>query len=306
MMGIMETVTSRDGTPIAYERGGEGPPLVMVHGTTADHSSWEPVLPELRKHFTVYAMDRRGRGESGGGGGAGYDIESEFEDLIAIIDSIDGPVDLFGHSYGAICVLEAALRSSQVRRLVLYEGTFPAPEGTELYPPEALDRVQSSLKAGDREGALTTFYRDIVLMSSEEIEMFRSLPLWPARVALAPPIPHEMRAFESYVSNFDPAKLSNLRTPTLLLLGGDSPAIEKAAAEDLDAALPDSRIVVMPNQEHLAHRTAPELFAREVVQFLIQAQGASGESRGGDTKDDAPQTETSLSAVIAHPTPTGK
>ena len=290
-MDNMEMVTSRDGTPIAYERGGEGPPPVLVHGTTSDHSTWELVQPELHKHFTVYAMDRRGRGESGGG--SAYNIEREFEDVVEIIDSIDGPVDLFGHSYGAICVLEAALRSNQVRRLVLYEGTFPVPEGTELYPPGALDRVRSSLKAGDREAALTTFYRDIVLMSPEEIEMFRSLPLWPARVALAPTIPHEMRAFESYTFAFDPAKLSNLRTPTLLLLGGDSPAIEKAAAEALDAALPDSRIVVMPDQAHLAHRTAPELFAREVVQFLLQAQRVSGPSGGGDTKEDAPQTETS-------------
>jgi pimeloyl-ACP methyl ester carboxylesterase len=268
-MGSMETVTSRDGTPVAYERGGEGPPLVLVHGTTADHLTWELVQPELRKHFTVYAIDRRGRGESGSG--SAYDIEREFEDVVAVIDSIGVPADLLGHSYGAICALEAALRSSRVRRLILYEGTFPVPEGTELYPPEALDRVRSQLEAGDQEGALTTFYRDIVLMSPEELEMMRSLPVWPARVALAPTIPHEMRAFESYISDFDPARLGNLRTPALLLLGGDSPAPEKAAAEALDAALPDSRIVVMPHQAHIAHRTAPDLFAREVVQFLTQA-----------------------------------
>jgi pimeloyl-ACP methyl ester carboxylesterase len=270
-MGSMKTVTSRDGTPIAYERGGEGPPLVLVHGTTADHLTWELVLPELQKHFTVYAIDRRGRGESGGDGGSAYDIEREFEDVVAVIDSIGGTVGLLGHSYGAICALEGALRSSRVRGLILYEGTFPVPEGTELYPPEALDSIRSSLKAGDREGALTTFYRDIALLSPEEIEMLRSLPVWPARVALAPTIPHEMRAFESYVSDFDPARLGSLWTPTLLLLGGDSPALEKAAAEALDAALPDSRIVVMPHQAHIAHRTAPDLFAREVVQFLTQA-----------------------------------
>ncbi|MDQ5826723.1 MAG: alpha/beta hydrolase [Chloroflexota bacterium] len=258
-MGSMETVTSRDGTPIAYKHSGEGPPLVLVHGTTSDHSTWELVLPELQKHFTVYAMDRRGRGESGDGGGSAYDIEREFEDVIAVIDSIDGTVGLLGHSYGAICALEGALRNSRVRGLVLYEGTFPVPEGTELYPPEILDSIRSSLKAGDREGALTTFYRGIAMISPEEIEMLRSLPVWQAPVALAPTIPHEMRAFESYVSNFDPARLANLRTPTLLLLSGDSPALERAAAEVLDAALPDSRIVVIPNQAHLAHRTAPEL-----------------------------------------------
>ena len=270
-MGSMETVTSRDGTPIAYERSGEGPPLVLVHGTTSDHSTWELVLPELQKHFTVYAMDRRGRGESGNGDSSTYDIEREFEDVVALINSIDGTVGLLGHSYGAICALERALRSGRVRGLVLYEGTFPVPEGTELYPPEALESVRSSLKAGDREGALTIFYHDIALISPEEIEMLRSLPIWAARVALAPTIPQEMRAFESYVSNFDPARLGNLRTPTLLLLGGDSPPLERAAAESLDSALPDGQIVVMPHQAHLAHRTAPELFAREVVRFLKQA-----------------------------------
>lgn len=218
--------------------------MVLVHGTTADCSTWEPVLPELHKHFAVYAMDRRGRGESGGG--SAYDIEREFEDVVAVIYSIGGTVGLLGHSYGAICALEGALRSGRVRRLVLYEGGIPVPEGTELYPPEVLDGIRSSLEAGDREGALTTFYRDIAMLSPEEIGMLRSLPVWPARVALAPTIPHEMRAYESYVSNFDPARLGGLRTPTLLLLGSESPALERAAAEALNAALPDSRIVVMP------------------------------------------------------------
>ena len=271
-MGSMETVTSRDGTPIAYERSGEGPPLVLVHGTTSDRSTWDLVLPELQNHFTVYAMDRRNRGKSRDGGGGSYDIEREFEDLIALVDAIGEPANLLGHSYGAICALEAALRSPQVSRLVLYEGTFPVPEGTKLYPPGALDSVRTQLEAGELEGALTTFYRDIAMISDEEIEMLRSLPAWPARVALAPTIPHEMHAFESYVSNFDPARLANLRTPTLIMLGGDNPALERAAAEALDAALPGSQIVVVPHQAHIAHRTAPEVFVGEVVQFLKPAQ----------------------------------
>ena len=79
-MSSIETVTSRGGTPIAYKRGGEGPPLVLLHGTTADHSTGEHVLPELQQHFTIYAMERRGRGESGDGGGSAYDIECEFEE----------------------------------------------------------------------------------------------------------------------------------------------------------------------------------------------------------------------------------
>jgi pimeloyl-ACP methyl ester carboxylesterase len=81
----METVTSRDGTPIAYELSGEGPPLALVHGMTADHSTWQLVLPDLSEHFTVYAMDRRGRGESGDAA-ADYSLEREVEDVVALID----------------------------------------------------------------------------------------------------------------------------------------------------------------------------------------------------------------------------
>ena len=145
----METVISSDGTPIAYERSGEGPPLVLVHGMVSSHRTWELVLPELRKHFTAYAMVRRGRGESDDAG-ADYSLEREVEDVVALIDSTDGPVSLLGHSHGAILVLEAALRrTDRVRRLVLYEGGFPRPEGTQLYSPEALDAVRSRLEAGD-------------------------------------------------------------------------------------------------------------------------------------------------------------
>jgi len=291
-MGGMVTVTSRDGTPIAYERSGNGPPLVLVHGTTSDRTTWDLVLPELQKHFTVYAMDRRGRGESRDGGSS-YDIEREFEDLIALIDSIGEPADLLGHSYGAICALEAALRSPRVRRLVLYEGTFPVPKRTEMYPPGALDSVRTQLKAGDQEGALTTFYRDIAMISPEEIEVLRLLPVWQSRVALAPTIPHEMRAFEDYVSDFGPTRLANLRTPTLLMLGGDSPPFEKAAAGALNAALPNGRIAVVPHQAHLAHRTAPGVFVREVASFLVQAEheSAGGARQGIDPGWPCPREE---------------
>ena len=265
----METVTSRDGTPIAYERTGEGPPLVMVHGMTSTHRSWE-LLPKLREHFTVYAMERRGRGESGDA--ADYSLDREVEDVVALVDSIgEGPVDLLGHSHGAILVLEAALRRAErVRRLVLYEGSLPFPEGTELYRSEALEAVRERLGAGDEEGALLTFYREIAMVSPEDIEMVRSLPQYPTLVAMAPTIPRELQAEEGYYAKFDPARMGGFRVPTLVLVGGESPEFEKAAAEALEAALPDGRLVVLPGEGHIAHRTAPELFEREVLRFLLE------------------------------------
>ena len=258
----METITSTDGTMIAYQRSGVGPPLVLVHGTTADHTRWVPVLPAFEQHFTVYAVDRRGRG--GSGDAEQYAIEREFDDIVALVNSIEEPVFLLGHSYGAICSLEAARRTSHLRKLVLYEP--PIPTGFEIYPHEVLSRIQALLDEGDREGALITFMQDIVHVPPHEMEILRSAPSWQARIAAAHTIPREMRGSNEYV--FEPARFSSMTTSTLLLLGGDSPVFFKAAIEAVHAALPECQVVVMPGQQHTAMNTAPELFTREVLEFL--------------------------------------
>src|SRR5581483_11512741 len=110
-------VSSPDGARLAVWRSGEGPPLVLVHGTTVSHSDWLPVLPALRRQFTVYAMDRRGIGASEDA--EPYALEREFEDVAAVVESVGEPVFLLGHSFGALCSLEAALRTKNIRKLVL-------------------------------------------------------------------------------------------------------------------------------------------------------------------------------------------
>lgn len=111
----MEQVTSTDGTAIAFWRSGAGQPLLLVHGTTADHRRWSGISPHLERHFTVYAMDRRGRG--GSSDSPDYDIMREAEDVAAVVEAMGEPVSILGHSYGAICSLEAALLTDKVRRL---------------------------------------------------------------------------------------------------------------------------------------------------------------------------------------------
>jgi pimeloyl-ACP methyl ester carboxylesterase len=260
----MEKVTSHDGTLIAYHRSGAGPPLVLVQGTgSADPRAWTAILPALEEHFSVYAVDRRGRG--GSGDGETYTIEREFEDIAAVIDAAGEPANLLAHSFGGIPALEAALLTGNLRKLVLYEGV-PIP-GVPMFPEGVIDRLQALLDAGDRDGVLTTFMREVVRMPPHAFEQLRSSPAWPARVAAAHTLPREMRALERY--RFDAQRFKDLHTPTLLLLGGDSPHFVKAATEAVDGALPDSRIVVMPGQEHIAMYTAPELFLHEVLAFLI-------------------------------------
>src|SRR5918995_2210985 len=138
--GQVETITSKDGTQIAYRRSGEGPPLVLVHGAASDRGRWSPVLPALEERFTVYAIDRRGRG--GSGDADGYTMEREAEDIASVVDSIGEPVNLLGHSYGALASLEAALLARNVLKLVLYDLGIEV-AGQEIYPHEVIDRLEA-------------------------------------------------------------------------------------------------------------------------------------------------------------------
>jgi pimeloyl-ACP methyl ester carboxylesterase len=153
-----QSVTSKDGTPIAYWTSGNGPPLVLVHGTPADHTRWHPVLPAFEQHFSVCAVDRRGRGGSGDPEDD-YAIEREFEDISAVVDSLGEPTILLGHSYGALCALEAALLTTNVRTLVLYEPGIEV-AGEQIYPQEVIERLEALLEVGDREGVVT-FMREV-------------------------------------------------------------------------------------------------------------------------------------------------
>ena len=261
----MKYVTSKDGIPIAYERRGRGQPLVLIHGAAADHTRWEPVLPGLEKEFTVYAADRRGRGQSGDGDS--YAIELEYRDVAAVVDSIPGPVDLLGHSYGAVCSLEASLKTSNLRKLVLYEPPIPT-DVKKKSPPDAVDRMNSYLNVGEREKALLIFLREIVGIPQDEMDILRSLPSWSSRLASAHTIPREEASLGPYT--LKPERFSRMKTPTLLLLGGDSPPFFRAAIETLKKAIPNSRIAIIPGQRHAAMDTAPELFLHEVVGFLTE------------------------------------
>jgi pimeloyl-ACP methyl ester carboxylesterase len=254
---------SVDGTSIAYWRSGEGSPLVLVHGTAADHSRWAPVLPAFEQRFTVYAIDRRGRGASGDSGD--YAIEREFEDVGAVVDSLGESVNLLGHSYGALCALEAALLAKNVRKLVLYDPGIEV-VGEEIYPPEVIERLEALLKAQDRDGVVETTMREVAGLPPETVEYMRSQPVWQARVDAAHTIPRELRAVKAY--RLDAERFGDLGVPTLLLSGGDSPAALRKAGEAVDEALPDSRLVVMPGQGHAAMDTGTDLFTTEVLRFL--------------------------------------
>lgn len=264
---VLSTVASLDGTKIGYWTSGNGPPLVLVHGMTADHARWAPLLPYLEPYFTVHATDRRGRG--GSDDGQHYALEREFEDVAAVIDAVAETsatkADVYGHSSGGVYAFGAATLTSNVRRLVLYEG-WPSADPRPMVPESVIDRLDGLLAEGDRDGVVESIMRDLVHMSEDDLAVYRSLPAWQHRVDAAHTIPREMRT-EPRI-RLDPQAAAQITVPVLMLVGEESPDEMRREPEVVAAALPEAQITVIKGQAHVADVVAPEMFAQLLLGFL--------------------------------------
>ena len=253
-------VKSKDGTRIAVECSGKGQTLLIVHGGTGDRSRWKPLFRLFAPQFTVCAMDRRGHGESEAG--SNYRLRKEYEDVAAVVNSLTGPVFVLGHSIGGLCALEAASLTNKISRLVLYE-----PPLQDLDHTAIANRMEKMIQAGDREQALLTFLREIVMISSEGIAAMKSQSVWPNRVAGIDIQIREIRAVSKY--RFNAKRTKKLKIPTLLLTGSKtaSPQLKQAINSLMDA-LPERTLVVFEGQEHNAMDRIPQQFAETVMNFL--------------------------------------
>lgn len=259
----MESVTSADGTTITYEQTGSGPPLVLVHGTAGDRDDWREVAPMFAEHFTVYNIDRRGRGESGDADD--YSLERDIEDVAAVLEEAGDGATLFGHSFGGAVALEAALRAGTVDRLVLYEPVVP-PESDELFADEDLARVES-LADEEPDAALETFFREVVGVSDEELEGLRSSPQWETGTRTIRTVPREVRALASHA--FDTAGYEKLAIPTDLVMGGQSPDHLRECTERVAALLPNSGLIELAGMGHDGLITDPDRFGSLIVDLLV-------------------------------------
>ncbi len=253
-------VRSKDGVRIAVECSGKGPTLLIVHGGTGDRTRWKPLFRLFAPQFTVCAMDRRGHGKSEAG--SNYSLSKEYQDVAAVVNSLTGPVFVLGHSIGGLCALEAASLTNKISRLVLYE-----PPLQDLDHTAIVDRMEKMIQAGDREQALLTFLREIVMISPEGIAAMKSQSVWPNRVAGIDIQIREIRAVSRY--RFNAKRAKKLKTPTLLLAGSKtaSPQLKQAINSLMDA-LPERTLVVFEGQEHNAMDRIPEQFAETVMNFL--------------------------------------
>jgi pimeloyl-ACP methyl ester carboxylesterase len=266
-MGTIETVTSTDGTTIAFERLGDGPPLVMVHGSTVDRTRWGTVVTTLAESFELYLVDRRGRGKSGDG--PAYHVAREFEDVAAVLQATPAPAFLFAHSYGAICSLEAMRLTSRIAKAVLYEPPLPVP-GRSLFIPDDLGRRMDALLAkGDRSGVVEAFMHEVIHMGEPELARMRRSSGWPVRIAAAHTLPREVTTAYDY--RFDAPAFADVRVPTLFMIGGRSPVYMQEATAMAAAALAKSRVVTLPGHGHAAMATGPRVFVEALTGFLLGA-----------------------------------
>lgn len=260
-------IASADGTSIAVFSSGSGRPLVLVHGTTADHTTFRVLGPRLERKFTIHAIDRRGRGASGDS--LAYSIEREFEDVAAVAGILatesGAPVPVFGHSHGGRCALGAALLTDAIERVICYEGA-PAPPGHSYRPPGIEERLRERQRAGDAAGLLAAFMTEIVGMTAAELDAFQADPIWPLRVAAAGTILRELEAEATPAASLD--RLEAVRQPVLQLLGSASLPIFRSATVALDARLADGRIIKIAGAKHAAHHTHPDAVVEAIAAFL--------------------------------------
>lgn len=259
----MNTVTSADGTIISFEKSGNGQPLVLLHGAGLDLNFWDlsGVRPELAKHASIYAVNRRGRHESGDA--SDYNMVREVEDVAALIDMIGQPVILLGHSYGALIALEAAAHIKNLRGLIIYE-PFTL-EASIPYLQKALDKINDFLAKGEKEQAII-FLLKAVNMPEEAIGEYRSYPSWSAMVDAADKLRREFEFLIDY--KFVQDKFLSVTTPTLLLLGNMAPPPTIEATEMINQTLPNSRLAVFDGHGHWAMNSATYEFINVVLDFI--------------------------------------
>jgi alpha-beta hydrolase superfamily lysophospholipase len=241
----MGSVTSRDGTTIAYDRLGDGPPVVLVCGGSTDRMANAGLAAELAGDFTVYNYDRRGRGDSGDT--LPYAVEREVEDVAAVIEAAGGPVCLYGTSSGAGLAMEAAAHGLPVSKLALWEPPYSVGGRPDL--PADTAKVYTELVAAGRRGdAVEYFMAKVVGLPPEFVAGARQAPFWSQQEALAHTLAYDATIMGDYTLPTELARA--VLVPTVVIDGGASFGFLGETADALAALIPDARRRTLQGQEH--------------------------------------------------------
>lgn len=242
----VRTVISADGTSIAFDRDGEGPPIVMVVGAFNTRSTAAPLAAALRARFTTINYDRRGRGDSGDT--QPYAVEREIDDIAALIAEAGGSAAVFGYSSGATLALRAAAYGLPISSLVLYDAPFVVDDTYEPLPADFAEELAELIAAGRRGDAVELFQRVAVGIPEAVVAQLRHAPFRPSLEAIAHTLVYDAKVIGDRTL---PTELvSRVSAPTLVIDGEESPPIMHGAARELVATMPNATRRTLRGQSH--------------------------------------------------------
>jgi pimeloyl-ACP methyl ester carboxylesterase len=276
----MQTVTSKDGTKIAYEKVGQGPLVIPVTGALGvrDRDVTSGMVGQLSPHFTVINYDRRGRGDSGDT--KPYAEDREIEDIEALIDAEGGTAYLYGMSSGAVLSLDAANKlTSKVTKVAMYEPPFIINDSRPPAPVDYVAQLNAAIDAGDRGKAVEIFMTKALLIPEEFVTHMRNAPMRESfSEGVKPPEWIEMESVANTLA-YDGTILdglmlgkplptnrwTNVKADTLVITGGNSEQFFHDGAKAVIKLLPKARHFVLEGQDHAV---AAEVLAPVLIQFF--------------------------------------
>jgi pimeloyl-ACP methyl ester carboxylesterase len=270
----MNKVQSKDGTTVAFDRLGDGPPIILVGGGSTDRSANAPLAALLASHFTVINYDRRGRGDSGDT--LPYAVEREVEDIRALIDEAGGSAFVYGTSSGGALALEVAASGLDITKLALWEPPFVLDES--LRPPPDTARTYTELvSAGRRGDAVEFFMTKVVGLPPEFVVHARTQPFWQAQEALAHTLAYDATIMGDY--SLPVERAASVTAPTLVIAGGASFPFMRETARALADVLPDGQHRTLEGEEH---NVAPVALVPLLVEFFASSNKHQGSVGGED------------------------
>jgi pimeloyl-ACP methyl ester carboxylesterase len=262
---VTDTVRSRDGTTIAFDRSGDGPPLILVSGAMGTKAHAVELASQLATTFTVFAYDRRGRGDSGDT--QPYAVEREIEDLDAAIGAAGGSAFVYGHSSGAVLALRAAAAGLNIPKLALHEPPFIVDDSRPPVPDDLVEHLDELIAAGKPGDAVAYFMTDSVGVPAEALDGMRQNPSWARMEAVAHTLSYDSRIMAD-TTRGDPAPLQQwaaVTTPTLIIDGTETFPFMHPSADALAAVLTNAERATLGGQDH---GPEPEVLVPVLVEFF--------------------------------------
>ena len=262
---FVRKVLSKDGTAIAFDRIGNGPPVILVDGALCYRGMGQSgqLAELLAEHFTVFTYDRRGRG--GSGDTTPYAVEREVEDIAALLSEAGGAAFVWGTSSGAVLALEAANRLRGIKKLVLYEAPLIVDDSRSVTEDDWV-RIGAAVAADRRSDAVKLFLK-LVGVPGLFIALMRLLPMWSKLKAVAHTLPYDGAIVKENQRGkpLPTSQWASVTVPTLVMDGGKSPVWMRHANRSLASILPNAQYRTLEGQ---THALKPKVHAPMLVEFF--------------------------------------